>query len=289
MLRILTFLIIYLISNCADAANFQLRDGTFMELNGKIVPGDVQKLQQQLIQVQNYWKTEFSEPELKGFNLSLDSDGGSIEEAILIGRLVRKNHGQTVVAFKSKCLSACVLIQVSGVHRSAIGKIGIHRPYFYNLENGLSSGQIRQKLDVLNSEIKTYLTDMDIPITLLDAMKSVMPESMRILNKEEIEHYGINGSDAVEDERDISEEAYRYGTISSEFRKRKINSERVCGSFARAIGDALMAYLDCNGAQLYGLTLIEFKNRRASIQSMCPSLSGSNRNACIREVMTKRQ
>lgn len=68
-----------------------------------------------------------SHPEVK--RLHLDSDGGLVEEAIEIGRLVRERHLSTHVA--DACASACTLIFLQGRRRTlgAEGRLGFHAPY----------------------------------------------------------------------------------------------------------------------------------------------------------------
>ncbi|MGC5779311.1 hypothetical protein [Methylobacterium sp. NFXW15] len=68
-----------------------------------------------------------SHPEVQ--SLHLDSDGGLVEEAIDIGRLVRKRHLSTHVA--DACASACTLIFLQGRRRTLgpEGRLGFHAPY----------------------------------------------------------------------------------------------------------------------------------------------------------------
>ncbi len=68
-----------------------------------------------------------SHPEVE--SLHLDSDGGLVEEAIDIGRLVRKRHLSTHVA--DACASACTLIFLQGRRRTLgpEGRLGFHAPY----------------------------------------------------------------------------------------------------------------------------------------------------------------
>jgi len=65
--------------------------------------------------------------------VSLDSDGGDMEAAMEIGRLIRTKRAWTMVAGDrgrdSACASACVLILCAGSHRVSGGRVGIHRPF----------------------------------------------------------------------------------------------------------------------------------------------------------------
>jgi len=61
--------------------------------------------------------------------IHLDSQAGSIDAAIEIGRIVRKSQMMVVVDADSKCASACVLIFAAGVMRMNYGPVLVHRPY----------------------------------------------------------------------------------------------------------------------------------------------------------------
>ena len=190
-----------------------------------------------------------------------------------IGRLVRQNQGRTHIGTRDKCLSACVLVMVSGVYRFASGQVGVHRPYFEDLKVGNTALQIRQKIDILNATIANYLNEMDIPLSLLDVMKSVPAEEVKILGYEEIKLYGIGGVDATTDEKDISEAASKYGTSSSEYRKRKASADRLCGRSLDAKGDeAFRRYHQCMDSQLYGLTISEYQARTTQAVNQCRHL-----------------
>jgi hypothetical protein len=67
---------------------------------------------------------------------NLNSLGGDLDAAMLIGRIVRRIEGRTLVAHDARCFSSCALIYIAGVNRlvkwdlSGSGLIGLHRPYF---------------------------------------------------------------------------------------------------------------------------------------------------------------
>ena len=81
------------------------------------------------------------------------------------------------------------------------GKTGIHRPFFGNLEAGLSTQQIKTLRDSMNRAILAYLQEMDVSTALLDAMLAVPPEDMRILGNKELTSFRLIGSDPSWDEK----------------------------------------------------------------------------------------
>jgi hypothetical protein len=56
----------------------------------------------------------------------LNSIGGYLDEALLIGKSIRKRHLDTTVAANAICVSACTLIWSSGWHRSVAGRLAMH-------------------------------------------------------------------------------------------------------------------------------------------------------------------
>jgi hypothetical protein len=55
----------------------------------------------------------------KSLKVYLDSKGGDVAAAIKIGRIIRKNEGETSIPMSAKCYSSCALIFISGVIRKA--------------------------------------------------------------------------------------------------------------------------------------------------------------------------
>ena len=58
----------------------------------------------------------------------LGSDGGRVDLAMAIGRLIRKRHLDTAVP--SSCVSACALIWAAGTTRTVDGRLAMHCPTF---------------------------------------------------------------------------------------------------------------------------------------------------------------
>jgi len=257
-----------------------------LHIDGIIEKGDFRKFQLKVNEQKRLVESDGSI--YTGVSLHLNSQGGSVEEAIAIGRLVRENEMMTVVDKYMKCFSACIFVHIAGVNRFSIGSIGIHRPYFYNIEGGLSTSQVRAKIEFLNNKIKDYLIEMDIPLSLLDAMRSVPPDSMKILNYDEIDLYRIDGEDATYDEREVSKGASERGITSSEYRKRLASLDDACGGKISQIPFALRSkYRECREAHLFGLSFDEYKRRQSSLYRQCLKLKGERLNECERKIMIK--
>ena len=93
----------------------------------------------------------------EGPSVYLNSPGGDLQEALKIGRLIRKAEKQTVIGSlagvdtfegtnrpmefpeSGRCESACAYAFMGGQERRlASGRLGLHR--FYSTERGLTSG-----------------------------------------------------------------------------------------------------------------------------------------------------
>jgi hypothetical protein len=150
-------------------------------IRGVIVRGDYEK-------VLGFYTS--NHPSLFGFFLF--SSGGDVEDAIKIGRLLRKYliiadaprrgpdgrfalnaldaSGSTLCrGSKCICASACALIWFGAVNR--IGTVGLHRPRindpaFKALAPSEASAVYRRMLD----SISRYLDEMEVPKPLIDSM-----------------------------------------------------------------------------------------------------------------------
>ena len=107
----------------------------------------------------------------------LNSSGGDVEEAMKIGRYFKKNEFSVSVAYGDSCYSSCVFLLAGGVDRHAVGKVGVHRPYFGSLDKSLTTSQIkefREKLVTINYK---ELTDQEFLYELRqveDLIKNIM-------------------------------------------------------------------------------------------------------------------
>jgi len=199
--------------------------------------------------------------EIRNFHIVLNSDGGDVSEAMKIGRLIRENEFATGLPANSKCYSSCVLLLVAGINRFIIGNVGIHRPYFSNLNSNETVANIQIMRRNMTNQIKEYLDFMDINTSLIDLMMATPPEQMKILSSEEIDFYRISGDDPNHEEKKIAERAALYGTTSAVMRKRDLNA-------AKCISDRKLDY-DCYNAATWGLSVAVYKQRSALMNERC--------------------
>lgn len=124
-----------------------------------------------------------AEPPLK---LLLNSDGGSVEDALLIADAVRMMRIETEIPEGSTCQSACVLIFFAGVGRTAIGTLGVHR--FTLMQDGLAPVE-NPTVTVASQGL---LLRFGASQALVDLAWATPPETMHILTADEVAAFGVN-------------------------------------------------------------------------------------------------
>lgn len=163
--------------------------------------------------------------------LGLDSGGGSLDEAIALGRFVRRNSLGTIVDSRMSCKSACVFVFASGVNRLAKsdGVVGIHRPYFSSLPASLTYQQVQERRQALVANLKAFAREMDFSENLIDDMLAIAPEDLKVITSWDNPDYRIWGEDATWEEQRVAKYADVFGISSAEYRRRMAASAQVCG------------------------------------------------------------
>lgn len=157
--------------------------------------------------------------------ITLNSHGGSVDAAIAAGRTIRQMRAWVSVPSKAHCLSACVFLLAGGATRLVSGEVGIHRPYTPQIGQ-LDIQQIQENYRATQDKAKAFLRDMNLSDRLYDAMVQVPSEQMRILDFNELEYFGLNRGDPVEDEYVDSANAAKYGINKAEYLKRKAVADK---------------------------------------------------------------
>jgi hypothetical protein len=189
-----------------------------VDIQGEITAATVESVSKLLDQFhEQQRKVESGSPcDKSGLDISglkavnrINSIGGSINAAMALGRLLRKERMSLDVA--GVCFSACVLVLAGAVERNVgtAGKVGIHRPYFGTTpEKALAADQIKEAYLQGLQEMRAYLREVHVPQRLADDMLAVEPENNRILTEAELKSYRLAGVDADEQQtRAVAKEA----------------------------------------------------------------------------------
>jgi len=173
-------------------------------LEGKIESGDY-------LSVRNFLRDESNFKKISG-GVFLASPGGSVLEALKIGRLIRELRLSTEAPASPPpdrrdisaplirgrdlsnpgrygCTSACFFLYVAGIYRTLnwAGRLGIHQPRMEQIREGLTEGDIANASARVRNAIKDYMESMNVPEKYLDLMYSVPPNEVRWITQEEFD------------------------------------------------------------------------------------------------------
>ncbi len=118
----------------------------------------------------------------------LDCIGGSVSEAIRMGRLLRETGFDTLVPAAAVCQGTCVYLLAAGRERTVRGYVGIHRPYF----PGGDSASAHSAGNAHTYSPAAYFREMNVASDLVAAIQQVPPQQMRVLSAAELARYRLD-------------------------------------------------------------------------------------------------
>jgi ATP-dependent protease ClpP protease subunit len=152
----------------------------------------------------------------KFYSVTLNSNGGSVQAAMEIGKELRNSGAAAIVSPKDKCISACVLILAGAKMRLTTGRVGIHRPYLAEDSVDTIQGQ-EAAYKRTESQIKNYLGAMNVPQSLYDTMFRIPPEKVRFLTAKELQEFNLNENDPFYDSAVTTKEAQTWGMSKAQY------------------------------------------------------------------------
>jgi hypothetical protein len=165
----------------AKPMRFELVGGGRLMATGTITPGLSEAFAAEVGKRGDYIKT-----------VVLNSPGGSVTDALAMGRLIREKNFATEVEAGKYCASSCPLVFAGGVERRAGDKaaIGVHQVAAIGSANGAAP---RDEMDVaqrISARCQRYLGDMGINLqvwvhameTPHDKLFVFKPDEMKSLN-----------------------------------------------------------------------------------------------------------
>lgn len=161
-------------------------------------------------------------------SLLVNSQGGSVNAAIQMGRLLRKNQMDIQVWDGGRCASSCIFLYAGAVARLPYGPVEIHRIYLNNSTD--SYEKTTSKYVEIERHVKRFLRDMNVKDTLYEDMMLISPENTKRLTLEELSAYGLGALDPIHSEFQANQRANRMGITKIEFLSRKAHASSICGS-----------------------------------------------------------
>lgn len=150
-----------------------------LALIGMISPGDADRIITELGR---------AVPEL----LYLNSPGGSVMDALILGRYLRQADVNTRVTNGDICLSACPYIFAGGTARDVAenGALGVHQHYFG--ENTLLPAFLAvEDVQRGQAEVMAHLDAMGLDVRLMQHALATGPDDIYIFIEDELAEYRI--------------------------------------------------------------------------------------------------
>ncbi|PYE85846.1 hypothetical protein [Pseudoroseicyclus aestuarii] len=164
------------------------REGTVLTLTGSIAPGDAQRLAEALERAEEA-------PQV----VQLNSPGGSVTDALEIGRALREAGAETRMTEGAICLSACPYVFAAGTERRVAegAMVGVHQHYFgespamplFAAVSDIQRGQ---------AEVMGYLIEMGVDPALMQPAMETPPDEIYLLLPEELERFRLVTPEAEE-------------------------------------------------------------------------------------------
>lgn len=131
--------------------------------------------------------------------LDIDSAGGQVEDAMRAGDAIGESNWTIRVREDAVCHSACVLVLAAGDTRMISGKVGIHRMVRIG-SKATSRRELNHELRDVYGEMKDYLERNGAAVAVADLMMTVPNRQLRILDDGELTQFGLQGTNAAQDD-----------------------------------------------------------------------------------------
>ncbi|OWU84498.1 hypothetical protein ATO6_12490 [Oceanicola sp. 22II-s10i] len=174
-----------------DRLTFEL-EGSDITLTGRIAEGDADRIAKQVRDHLAAAPSSAGRP-----RIILNSPGGSVGDALTLGRAIRDTGLATALRPTDICLSACPYIFAGGTERIAEdgARIGVHQHYFG--ENTLLPA-FTAVSDIQRGQgaVMHYLSDMGVDPMLMSHGLVTPPDEIYLLTPEEMSRYDLTTGDA---------------------------------------------------------------------------------------------
>lgn len=156
-----------------------VEDRPTLRLTGNVAPGDADRVIDALAEAR---------PEI----VALDSPGGSVRDALTIGRALREAGLDTLVGAEAVCLSSCPYMLAGGPDRTVHpeGIVGVHQHYF-GANSVLPAFMAVEDIQRGQGEVMAYLEEMGIDLRLMQHALLTPPGEIYVLVPTELAEYRV--------------------------------------------------------------------------------------------------
>lgn len=150
-------------------------------MTGQIAPGDAQRMADFL--------EDIAEIPTQAF---LNSPGGSVSDALIMGRELRRLEIATAMTGTDICLSACPYMLAGGSTRTVEdgALVGVHQHYFGE-NTALPAFLAVEDIQRGQGDVMVYLAEMDIDPLVMQHALVTPPDEIYLLTSEELTRYGF--------------------------------------------------------------------------------------------------
>ena len=154
-----------------------------LRIRGAVAPGDGARINDELTSAQ---------PALVVF----DSPGGSVSDAVAIGRTVREIGADTLLQDGAVCLSACPYMFVGGVARqvSDRARLGVHQ-HSFGESDILPAFLAVEDIQRGQAGVLEHLDDMGIDLRIMGPAMATPAAEIYILTAEELREWNVTTAD----------------------------------------------------------------------------------------------
>lgn len=114
--------------------------------------------------------------------LVLDSEGGELDAAMRMGKVIRQARLKAEVRAGAKCFSACTFVLAAASAPQVAGSVGISR---------IVPG--KDEAALLNAA-RQYLAGLGVPVDLAHQMFSLPPGKLRLFNEQELGFFRLSST-----------------------------------------------------------------------------------------------
>lgn len=151
-----------------------------LTLTGQIAPGDAGRL------------ADFLATAPAPETVFLNSPGGSVQDALAIGRSLRTIGAETRMSASDICLSACPYILAGGTARDVApgAMVGVHQ-HFFGENVALPAFLAVEDIQRGQGEVMGYLIEMGIDPAIMEPALLTPPDEIYVLVPEELDRFGL--------------------------------------------------------------------------------------------------
>jgi hypothetical protein len=162
-------------------------EGSQISLRGHIAPGDGARIARTLA-ARRAQGTPVRE-------VSMNSTGGSLHEALMIGRMLRAAGVATHLPADAICYSACPYMFAGGQDRiaDAQGRFGVHQEHI-DQDSSQDSAQTAVDVQQSSAQVMRYLAEMGIDLGLMEPTMATPPDRIHMLSPLELARYHLTTS-----------------------------------------------------------------------------------------------